>query len=173
MALHRIDSRDPRARDPFFEPLRRRHPDVDLVLLPPVAATAPPARHAAPEPAAEATVAEAWAGIRSAAAALAAWLPGAEPEVGWHSGGAVGTVRPTAVASATLDDGADVVDRLADAVAAAGWTATRRPHRLVARSGDLTLTVTFAPSTRLLLARVTGRVLHVGPVRAAALVGEG
>jgi hypothetical protein len=157
--------------DPFFGEVRRRHPDVDIVLLPPVGG---------PD-ADEAPIADddavATARLRVAAAARQLWeaaAPGSDDEPEERLGYAAqeGWVRSSARTAEPRDDGPDALDRLERELRGRGAEVRREPGSLPRVLADLDgLTVTgSAAATGAVLLAVESEPLHVGEHRAAALV---
>ena len=158
--------------DPFFDEVRRRHPDVDIVLLPPSDGE---------QDAADAPVADddavASARIRVATAAPQLWdaaAPGSdrEPDERLGYGAHEGWVRSAARVAEPRDDGPDVLDRLEGELRGRGADVRREPGALPRVLGvldDLTVTASAAATGAVLLA-VESEPLHVGDHRAAELV---
>lgn len=153
--------------DPFFAPLRRRHPDVDLVLL-------PPERSPQVDPVGVGVVAAA-----TDRAARVAGRLGQVAGLGDATGSRLGFGPDpgTVVATARLAAGSaadeTVLDRLARAGAADGWEVRRRTGAvasLVGRHAGLRLRATYAAATRALLVEVASTPLTVGTARARDLV---
>ncbi len=158
--------------DPFFDEVRRRHPDVDIVLLPPgdgeqVAADAPVA--------ADDAVAAARAGVDTAAQQLwAVAAPGSdeEPEERLGYGAHEGWVRSAARVAEVREDGPDALDRLERELRGRGADVRREPGalpRVLAALDHLTVTASAAATGAVLLA-VESEPLHVGEHRAFELV---
>ena len=158
--------------DPFFAEVRRRHPDVDIVLLPPT-----DGEQAADDVPVVDDDAVAAARIRVATAARQLWAAGApdsddEPEERLGYAAHEGWVRSSARVAERRDDGADVLDRLERDLLGRGADVRREPGalpRLVASLDDLTLTASAAATGAVLLG-VESEPLHVGEERAAELV---
>lgn len=146
---------------PFFAAVRRRHPDVDLVVLPPEPAEEP----SLDDSAVAAVVAEV-----GAAASEIAGSP-VEPRVG--PGPRPGTVRVRARAVVSVDP--DGVRALRDRLVADGWEVRRfGPGRLVGRrDGEqgLHLRASYAEPRGAVLVDVSSPTLPVGE-RARSLVGQ-
>lgn len=119
------------ATDPFWSVVRRRHPDVDVVVLPPTAPAQPGAGEVAALP--EVDAAEEAARVEQAAVGLWAALVGEEPgEVATRrtSGRARGTARvETTVRLGGVDPagGVAVVSRAAEGLAGDGWDVLAPP----------------------------------------------
>ncbi len=158
--------------DPFFREVRRRHPDVDIVLLPPsdgerTAADAPVVDDAAV------------AAARTRVAETAQWLwsvaaPGSDEAPRERLGFAAheGWLRSGARVAEHRDDGSAALQRLDDALRDRGADVRREPGalpRLHAVLGDLTVTASAAATGAVLLA-VESAPLHVGEHRAPELV---
>lgn len=116
---------DPAAADPFWEPVRRRHPDVDLVLLPPVPPVDPgvsvapqvPVDRADTEAAAHELLARLWSAATGDPAVV-------ERHRRWFAGERQGTERleeTWSVEGVTPDDGLAAVRRVVDALESDGW----------------------------------------------------
>ena len=159
-----------RLDDPFFAPVRRRHPDVDVLLLSPQPA---PAR---PGPAAEEAVSA--ASSRVAAAAEELWpvvVPGtAERPTGrLRFGDDPGSVRAEVRATVRRGDGVEVLTRLQRHLERHGWQ-VRRPaaglERLAGRREGLELSASYAEDTGALVLAVTGPSVPVGAEAARRLV---
>ncbi len=153
--------------DPFFAPLRGRHPDVDLVLLPPE-----PARR--PEHLDASCVAAAAEQAARTAALLGAGA-GLASETGTRLGFGPdpGTVVATARLVESCAEDATVLDRLAGVGAGDGWEVHLRAGAvasLVGRGGDLRLRATYAAATRALVVEVASMPLAVGSATARDLV---
>ncbi len=177
--------------DPLLDTVHRRHPDVDIVVLPPEAAAPSPL---VPEPATPVGP-DAARSARSATAAEAARLwasmleldpeldPGIDPGVATGAvrprlapGWVPGVVVPTALASTA---GAAEADRSRTlsllAAALDGWDVQRRPgpvEQLRATRAGAAVRATYAPSTGVVVLEVTGPALAVGDDVAHVLVGE-
>lgn len=159
MTLHPTDRP---VADPFLAAVRRRHPDVDLVLLPPE----PPPPEA--DPAALDEVRTDLETVRARAEQL-----GAAGEERIELGTVAGAVRASA-RSVTRTDDTSVVDGLAAAAAGHGWDLRR--HRgavdlLVGSLGQLRLRASHATSTGVLVVEVSGPDRPVGAERARELAG--
>lgn len=163
--------------DPFFDTVRARHPDVDVVVLPPEPA-APPGPPRAPLPAeqaldrrtADASFAEAlWQRVVEEPAELRHTVSGGAGSARWQS---VGSLPGTA-------DGFRVLVRLTDALAhdPGGWVVRRRDGAvalLVARdAAGRTLTTSYAEQTGVLVFRLSSGEHPVTAEALAALRGEG
>jgi hypothetical protein len=156
--------------DAFFAPVRRRHPDVDIVVLP-AAEPTPPA-----EPLDEAQVAEtldqvvttaelAWEamGSRTTAAPTARWCYGTDD----------GTVLASARSSITTPDGFGALVALRGALETRGWRVRRLPgavERLSGVRGHLRVQASYVEHTGALLLEVSSRSMSVGRARARELV---
>jgi hypothetical protein len=153
----------------FFAPVRRRHPDVDIVVLP-AAEPAPPAEPLDEAQAAAtldqvATTAElAWDAMgRATAASTARWRYGTDD----------GTAVATARSSATTPDGLGALVALRGALQAGGWRVRRLPgavERLSGVRGALRVQASYAEDTGALLLEVSSRSMPVGRIRARELV---
>lgn len=151
---------------PFFAALRRRHPGVDVVVLPEDAGAADPTTDLLDDAALEAAAAD--------AGAVVAGLTGADADTRLTYAGEVGTVRVRSRGTVeAADDGA--LTSLRDRLAADGWQVRRLEGapRLVARreaGTDLHLRASYAPSRGVVLVEVTTGALPVGDQRAKQLV---
>lgn len=163
--------------DPFFAAVRRRHPDVDLVMLPPEPALADDDR--VDDDAVSASL------IRVATQAKHLWAaiaPGAaqEPEARLDYGAGPASVRAIARISVLRADGYEVLVRLRHELESHGWE-IRRPaapiERLTAvftstgsaRREDLDVAASYAEETGVLTFSLSAGSLVVGVDRARAL----
>ena len=170
--------------DPLLDTVHRRHPDVDIVVLPPetaapVAVTAEPATPVGADAARSARTASAPVAVR-----LWASMLGLDPEVAVGAvrprlapGRVPGVVVPTALATtSTTTAGVDRSFALSTLGAALdGWDMRRRPgpvERLDATRAGAAVRATYAPSTGVVVLEVTGPALAVGVDVAHVLVGE-
>lgn len=168
--------------DPFLDTVHRRHPDVDIVVLPDPRADAGAPVGVLPADAATARGERDDAGTRLTAlwralhedpdaadpARVSAWLA---------PGPAAGTVVATAQATTKVDpetpDGRRMMSRLAGALD--GWDAQRHPgpvERLVASRDGASVRASYAEPTGLVVVVLTGPPLGVGAEAAHDLVGE-
>ena len=168
--------------DPFLDTVHRRHPDVDIVVLPDPRADAGTPVAVLPVDAATARVERADAGTRL----TALWRALHEdPEAAETArvaarlapGPVAGTVVATAQATTAVDpetpDGRRMMSRLAGALD--GWEVQRLPgpvERLVASGEGASVRATYAEPTGVLVVVLTGPPLEVGAEAAHALVGE-
>ena len=161
---------DPAGDDPFFAELRRRHPDVDVVLLPPVDPSPPP------QP--PATTGQALATRRHAVAVLDAlwdrvglsldppaevWWQQADPHV-------YRFVVKNAVTGLEEGAGRAVTDQVARALLDLGWEPLPSPAdqpALLARVGTLDVSVTGYDTA--VAVEVTSDPLHLTPETLAEL----
>lgn len=155
--------------DAFFAAVRRRHPEVDLVVLPseePTPSAGPPdeARVSA-TPGQVATAAElAWHALEADTAA---------PTARWRFGPDDGTIVASARSSMTTPDGFRALVALRGALEAEGWRVRRPPgavERLSAARGDLRVQASYAEATGALLLEVSSTPVLVGRSRARELV---
>lgn len=153
--------------DAFFAPVRRRHPDVDLVVLPP--------EHPAPPRAVVADEAVARALDRVQQAAEEVWtasrLEGGAPGTDLAYGPADGTVvARSRVVAHEQGRRFDAVRAFLDHV---GWQ-TRLVAgpvtRLTGARGGVRVRASYAEESGALLVEVCSEPLLVGPARARALV---
>jgi hypothetical protein len=148
----------------LFAPLRRRHPDVDVVLLPdrPVPS---------PDPVDDDAVADAVESVRTAALAIAG--SAAADRVRLGPGSVPGTVVARARTRERRADGADAIATLRARLEGHGWQVRRLEGdvvRVVARRGTLLLHASFAPATGAYLVEISSGPLSVGDARARGLV---
>lgn len=156
--------------DPFFDALRRRHPDVDIVVLPPDPVAAVP-----PEPVGDDEVAASM--VRVATLARQLWANAARestevPEGRFAFGAGPGTVRGTARLATRHDDGFHVLVALRHELETHGWEVARPPgvvERMVGRLDDLTVSASYAEGSGALLFEVSSGSLPVGAARAREL----
>ena len=156
--------------DAFFRPVRRRHPEVDIVVLPAAEATPPV------EPLDEAQVAATLDQV--ATTAELAWdafglRATAAPTASWRYGTDDGTVLASARAGTTTPDGFGALVTLRGSLEAAGWRVRRLPgalERLSGARGALRVQASYAEDTGALLLEVSSRPLLVGRTRARELV---
>ncbi|WP_193609270.1 hypothetical protein [Nocardioides lijunqiniae] len=156
--------------DPFFDALRRRHPDVDVVLLPPEPPPADP----------DAVVDEDLPGAVLARVATLAedlWAAAARdsdavPEARMVYGDGPGAVRAASRVATRRDDGFHVLVALRHELETHGWAVTRPPgavERIEGHLDDLTVTASYVEGTGALLFRLTSGSLTVGLDRAREL----
>jgi len=156
--------------DPFFDALHRRHPDVDLVVLP---ASRPPATA---ELVGDDVVAEVLARITVRARHL--WAAAApesddEPHAIWCYAADPGRVRAVARLTGRRHDGFPLLVSLRHELERNGWDLTRPPgavERLVGSIDDLKVSASYAEQAGTLVFAVTSASLAVGADRARALV---
>jgi hypothetical protein len=154
--------------DAFFAPVRRRHPDVDLVVLP---ATEPTRSGAALD---RAQVVETLERVARTAEGLgeAALGSTATPVAGLGFGPDDGTVVASARSSVTTD-GFGALMALRGALEGEGWRIRRLAgavERLSGARGDLRVQVSYAEETGALLLEVRSEPMYVGRARARQLV---
>jgi hypothetical protein len=168
--------------DPFLDTVHRRHPDVDIVVLPDPRADEATRVAVLPADADTARVERADAATRL----TALWRDlHEEPEAAdpgrvaarLAPGPVAGTVVATAQATTTVDpgspDGRRMLSRLAGALG--GWEVERTDgpvERLVATRDGASVRATYAEPTGVLVVVLTGPPLGVGADAAHALVGE-
>jgi hypothetical protein len=158
--------------DPFFAAVRRRHPDVDIVVLP--ADDEPDAAPLSP-----AEVAAALHRVTMLAGAL--WstaMPGAteQPDARFRFGASPASARAVATVSARRADGFAVLVQLRHELERLGW-AVARPQgagieRLTGVFDDMELTASYAEVSTALLLTISSGSLPVGAERAAALTSR-
>ncbi|MDP2774511.1 MAG: hypothetical protein Q8O61_13240, partial [Nocardioides sp.] len=152
--------------------VRRRHPDVDVVVLPPEPPPVPPET---PELTTDDEVAATL--IRVATLARQLWARAARestesPEARLAYGNGPESVRATARAVTRRDDGFHVLVALRHELETNGWEVTRPPgavERMVGHLDDLTVSASYAEATGALLFEVSAESLPVGAPRAREL----
>ncbi len=167
MELHRLS--DP-IHDPFLDAVRRRHPDVDVVVLPP---EPPPGD--APPPLTDDVVAATLVSVATLARQL--WgsvAPDSEevPEARYVYGAGPGAVRATSRVVTRRDDGFHVLVALRHELETDGWEVVRPPgvvERLEARLDDLLVTASYAEESGALVVAVASESMSVGQPRAREL----
>lgn len=157
--------------DPFFAAFRRRHPDVDVVLLRPD--PAPEVAEPAGDEVVAALVEEAGRALREVRGLVAGSVAGldAVPRLG-HAG-RPGAVAARVRASGPTAEGTAALDALTTGLPGHGWQVSRTggaPPVLVARRGPLRIRATYAAATGTVLVEVTSEPVPVGAARARALV---
>jgi hypothetical protein len=158
--------------DPFFAAIRRRHPDVDLVVLPPEEPTEEPAA-----PVDDATVWRAVELVAAAAAQLwAAVAPLSEqlPETRVRYADREADVRAVARVVDRRSDGYAVLVRLRHELEEGGWSVRRSRgalERIVAELDGGTLVASYAEKTGVVVVELSSAPLPVGVERARELVG--
>ncbi|WP_134738421.1 hypothetical protein [Nocardioides sp. 503] len=167
MELHPVP--DPTG-DPFVDAVRRRHPDVDVVLLPPEPPPPGPDQ-VVDEDLPRATLA------RVATLARQLWASTARdsdvvPETRLAFGDGPGAVRAAARVATRRDDGFHVLVALRHELETHGWEVTRPPgavERVEAHLDDLVVTASYVEGAGALLFQVWSGSLAVGPERAREL----
>jgi hypothetical protein len=158
--------------DPFFAAIRRRHPDVDLVVLPPEAPTEEPAA-----PVDDATVWRAVELVAAAAAQLwAAVAPLSEqlPETRVRYADREADVRAVGRVVDRRSDGYAVLVRLRHELEERGWSVLRSRgglEQIVAELDGGTLVASYAEETGVVVVELSSAPLPVGVERARELVG--
>jgi hypothetical protein len=155
--------------DAFFAPVRRRHPDVDLVVLP-VQGPAPQR-----EPVGEAELDAVRHRVFDTAGRLwAAALPTTDPpEPAWRCGPGDGTVVVSARSGLTTPHGLPALVALRGALEGEGWLVGGvggETRRLTGRRGDLQVHASYAEATGAFLVEVGSEPIRVGRTRARRLV---
>ncbi len=161
----------PAALGPFLTPVRRRHPDVDVVVLPP---PAPPPGD--PDPVGEADVDEQRARVTRLAAR---WWRSVEPAAGppeqrVRFGPAPGTVVASARHRARVETGAVLLAGIAAAVQRDGGHVRRTRTGMDRVAGELDgvrVRASYAEQTGAVLLEVESEPMFVGRRRARELVG--
>jgi hypothetical protein len=159
--------------EPFFAAVRRRHPDIDIVLLP---AERPPTD---PEANADELAAEALVRVATQARQLwSAIAPGAteRPEPRFRFGIDPASVRPISTLSVRRDDGYEVLVRLRHELESHGWD-VRRPEgtveRLTGIVDTLEVSASYAEAAAVFVFTASGPSVTVGPERARELTAYG
>lgn len=151
---------------PFWAAVRRRDPDIDIVILPAGEPSSPG------DGVEDRVVAEAVDRVNAAVDAL-----GAEPPAAARIdfGPDPGTVVPRVRLASHREDGLATLNRLRDQLEEQGW-AVRRPEggvaRLVGRRDDLHVRASYAEQTGAFLLDVSADPLSVGTDRARELVSR-
>jgi hypothetical protein len=154
----------------LFSELHRRHPDVDLVILPP--SPPPPDAPEVPDGELTATI------TRVADAARRLWSgiapdSDAEPLVRWSYAADPGQVLAVGRVVDHRADGFHLLAGLRHDLESHGWQVTRPAgavERLTGHLDDLTLTASYAEPSGAFVLTVSSDPLVVGPDRAVALV---
>ena len=178
-----MDSGEPRevSDDPFFGEVRRRHPDVDIVLLPPEAAASP-----APPPVDPAVLAavpaEHDADTRDLWSQVARGIDPAQATARWAAGEVTGTVRRDTLLAAKGVDAVTATAALAGAARAleqAGWHVlapdSGLPRVLAGRGAGAErreVQVVHVPATGRYAVTSRGPSYTVGPARVSALLRD-
>ncbi|SFH74209.1 hypothetical protein [Nocardioides psychrotolerans] len=155
--------------DPFFDVLRRRHRDVDVVLLPPLG---PPD---AADPVSDEVVSSTLLRVEAVARGLWSMVaPDSDdrPRPRCTFGTGPETVRATARLVTRRDDGFHVLVALRAELESDGWAVTRPDgpvERLVGYLDELTLTASYAEGSGTLLVELASESLPVGQDRAREL----
>lgn len=161
--------------DPLFEALRRRHPDVDIVLLPPE--TPEPVAPEPSPPAGDADVDDERARIDrefNLLWQLAGHDVAATTETALTLGPSTGSVEARSRAIAHTPEGFPVLVRLREALEAAGWRVERVAgpvEQLLAALGSDRLRASYAEEAGTLVVELAGPALTVGSERARELIG--
>ena len=157
--------------DPFFAAVRRRHPDADVVLLPPTAS-----EEETLESVDDATVDRATELVEAFADELwvaIAPLSDTEPEVRVQHGDRESAVQAVARVVDRRSDGYAVLVRLRHELELRGWT-VRRPagelERLTASLDGGRLVASYAEETGVVMVELSSAGLPVGVERARELV---
>jgi len=157
--------------DAFFAPVRRRHPDVDIVVLPAPEAT--PSRATL----GQAQVVETLERVTRTAERLGEAALGSTttPPAGLGFGPDEGTVVASARAGATTPDGLGALVALRAALEQEGWRVRRVPgevQRWSATRGEVRVHASYAEATGALLLEVRSEPMYVGQARARELVRD-
>lgn len=166
--------------DPFFAALRRRHPDVDLVVLPSPDAEVPGAEDAPAGTVTDPTVDQVADLVGAAAAELwaaVAPLSGRVPETRVRYADREADVRAVAQVVDHRSDGYAVLVRLRHELEERGWFVQRPPsprgsalERLVAELDGGHLVASYAEATGAVVLELSSSPLPVGVDRARELV---
>jgi len=157
-------------RDPFFAALRRRRPDVDIVLLPPERPTPQP------DPVDDAQVGATLERVTDQMTHLWQAVAGADgdrPRIRLGYGPDVGTVVASARGTTGVDDGFRRLVRLRHELESGGWRVGRlagASERLTGRHHDLRVHASYAEDTGSLVVELVSEPLPVGVGRARSLV---
>jgi hypothetical protein len=163
--------------DPFFAAIRRRHPDVDLVVLPPD----PPAEDPL-APVDDADVVRAVELVGRAAAELwaaVAPLTQADPETRLRYADRESDVCVVAQVAEKRSDGYALLVRLRHELEERGWDVLRPPgpdgalERLAAERDGGRLVASYAEASGAVLLSISSAPLPVGVERARELVSGG
>lgn len=156
--------------DAFFSPVRRRHPDVDIVVL-------PTPQTPSEDPVDEAEVAATLDRVASASRRVweAAPPTAGPPTVGWRFGPLEGTVVAGARADHATPDGVGALAVLGRALVGSGWQVRRLPGEVARVAGardDLRLQASYAESSGAFVLEVRSEPVFVGAARARRLVRQ-
>ena len=155
--------------DAFFTPVRRRHPDVDIVVLP------PPEPASSGDPVDGAQVDAALDRVHDTASRVSEAALGhtTVPAATWAFGQDEGTVVASVRAGTTTDHGFSLLAELRELLERDGWRIRRPPgevERLVGARGDVRVQASYAETTGALLLEVRSDPIQVGRSRARVLV---
>lgn len=166
--------------DPFLDPVRRRHPDVDVVVLPPEAPQPPDAPGDPDQEAAAAGLPALAGAVDEATAGLWPGLAGEAPppaQVGFGTDPGTVVVRARCRARVLDEPGVPVVlARLRETLEQQGWEPRRAEGevaRFTGRRAGLRLRASYAAESGALLVEVVSDPVRVGRERASALAGAG
>jgi hypothetical protein len=155
--------------DALFTPVRRRHPEIDIVVLPAAEPTSSAALDEAQVTATldqvETTAELAWDALGPAATAA--------PTARWRYGPDDGSVLASSRSSTTTRDGFAALVELRGALEAGGWQVRRLPGAVERLSGlrrGLRVQASYAEDTGALLLEVSSSPMPVGRTRARQLV---
>jgi hypothetical protein len=165
MELHQVS--EPLG-DPFFDVVHRRHPDIDLVLLPPEGPPAP----AVVEPAVVVATLDRVASLAARLWGDATPEGDVTPRARLAYGRGPGTVRATARLTLRRPDGFEVLVALRHTLESAEWQVTRPPgevERLLAHLDDLTVTASYAEGSGALMFELASESMPVGEAAARDL----
>ncbi|HEX5862489.1 MAG TPA: hypothetical protein VFY58_11630 [Nocardioides sp.] len=154
--------------DAFFASVRRRHPDLDIVVLP------TPGPPPAEEPVDEAQLAATLDRVTGAFGRMsAAVLPGHSPTARWSFGPAEGTVTAAARCAVRTADGSGALRTLCGMLADESWRIHRVPgavERIAGTRDDLRVQASYAAGTGAFFVEVRSEPRCVGKARARRLV---
>lgn len=149
--------------------LPRRHPDVDLVLLPAERAFEAPRRLSAEVAAGRLTEIDETLG----SAWMAATGEGVRSVARWHYASEPGSVQAAARIALSRPDGLQLLASLRHHLEERGWTIARPPgaiERMVARLAAFELNASYAERSAALLVDLAAAPVRVGPEQARELV---
>ncbi len=161
--------------DPLFAAVRRRHPDVDLVVLPPAEPETEP--ESAVDDATVARTVELVAETAGRIWSAVAPLSDQQPEARLRFAERESEVRAVARVVEKRSDGYALLVRLRHEMEERGWSVQRPPgpevalERLAAERDGGRLTASYAETSGAVLVELSSAPLPVGTDRARGLVG--
>jgi hypothetical protein len=158
--------------DPFFEAVRRRHPDVDIVLLPPEQPSVEPVGPLVDDAGVRDELERA-SGLAQSLWRVAAESPEPTPDATLCPGPLTGTVQARVRVVRHDPDGHTLLVRLKDELVDRGWRVDRIPgpvERLVAQGERASVTASHATDFGTFIVELVSPALHVGAERARILV---